>query len=168
MPLSLFHSFFFIRWDRHWLALWCGTSGPVVSQWHSVQRILDWTQLWHYQLRQYPVCGTDCVPVHHHGRMGGDSLQRELKSNVYISSAFSSHLIFFHREEEVAAQSDRISGREPVVYLNEFSGACPSCHVMSCHAFIMSWIYMCRLPLSLSPGGRASVLWIMFSPVTPH
>lgn len=42
-----------------------------------MQRVLDWTQLWYHQLRQHPVCGADCVSVHHHGGLGGHPLQRE-------------------------------------------------------------------------------------------
>lgn len=91
-----------VRWESCRLALWSGAPGQDVSQRDPVQRVLDWTQLWHHQLRQHPVCSAYCVPVHHHGGLGGHPLQREsicttdFRMSLYVVQAwFLAVCLFF-------------------------------------------------------------------------
>lgn len=88
------HSLLFIclsvRWENSRMALWSGSPSQDLSQWDRVQRVLDWTELWYYQFWQHPICSTYCVPVHHHGGLGGHPLQRE----SICTKDFSWHLIF--------------------------------------------------------------------------
>lgn len=59
------------------VALWSGAAGEDLPQRDPVHRVLDGTKLWNYKFRQHPVCCAHGVPVHHHGGLGGDPLQRE-------------------------------------------------------------------------------------------
>lgn len=57
------------RRDRWRISSMCDLRAwaPVLRQQHRVQRRLAWSQRWHHQLWQLPVCHADGVSVHHHG-----------------------------------------------------------------------------------------------------